>query len=69
MFKEKIGEIWPKAGLLRDAFEECKACLKDVHRQADEIINTSDCAWNGFKVKIDAMPDELFLPRKNIFSW
>lgn len=68
IFKERIGEVWSKAGLLRDAFEECKICLQDVHRRADEIINTSDCAWKGFEVKIDAMPDEFFLPRKNIFS-
>lgn len=63
----EVEKIW-QSGLLNEAFNEHKDCIKEIYAHANEILVSPPCAHPGFKVQMGEIPPEYFSLRKNIFS-
>lgn len=67
MFNQ-IEELWARARLLKESFEEYRLCSKEVYSKAQELIRCPEDISKEFQVSCLPMPEEFFYLKKNLFS-
>jgi hypothetical protein len=63
-----ISDTWRRAQLLRGAFAEHKAAMRDVYAMADEILQSPDGTPSEYAVTMGCIPRGFYSLRKNLFS-
>ena len=61
-------DIWRRAQLLRSAFDEHKACMREVYAMADEILQSPEGTPLEYAVAMGRIPRGFYSLRKNLFS-
>lgn len=67
MFNQ-IEELWTRARLLKEAFEEYRICSREVYFKAQELISCSGDVPKEFQVSCLPVPEDFFSLKKNLFS-
>ena len=64
----KIENLWQQGSLLKTAFDEYNVCIKAVFKEARSILQSPPRTPIEFEVELDAIPDEFYTLRRNLFS-
>lgn len=63
-----IEKTWQNEHLLKTAFDEYKECIRAVFKEIHQVLQAPTETPKEFEVRAGAIPDEFYLPRKNLFS-
>jgi hypothetical protein len=63
-----IIDTWRRTQLMRSAFAEHKAAMRDVYALADEVLQSPDGTPNEYAVAMGRIPRGFYSLRKNLFS-
>ena len=60
--------VWGSGRRLTQAFSEQRTCMRAVYSVAERLVRSPSGTAAEFNVRLGAIPDVFFTPRKNLFS-
>jgi hypothetical protein len=63
-----IINLWCRGQILRQAFQEHKACMRNVYSIAAEVVQCSVDTPSEYRVALGEIPREFYSLRRNLFS-